>query len=52
MMASIWLDARDALASHDRSPVLHGGAIGIRDEGLLHSALARPQQLAADGDEV
>lgn len=51
-MAWIWLDARDALAIHDRSLVLHGGASGIRDEGLLHSALARPQQLAAYGDEV
>jgi len=48
----IWLDADDALAIHDRSLVLHGGGAGVRDEGLLQSALARPQQLAAYGEEV
>ncbi|TPJ09042.1 type II toxin-antitoxin system death-on-curing family toxin [Mesorhizobium sp. B2-7-3] len=29
---------------------LHGGASGIRDEGLLESALARPQQKEAYGE--
>jgi death-on-curing protein len=48
----MWLDVRDALAIHDRSLVLHGGAGGVRDEGLLQSALARPQQLAAYGEDV
>jgi death-on-curing protein len=28
---------------------MHGGAPGVRDEGLLESALARPQQLFAYG---
>lgn len=28
----------------------HGGRPGIRDEALLESALARPQQIAAYGD--
>jgi death-on-curing protein len=28
---------------------MHGGALGVRDEGLLESALARPQQLFAYG---
>lgn len=37
-----WL-AKDALVLlHDRSLALHGGRPGIRDEGLLDSALARP----------
>jgi death-on-curing protein len=40
----IWIDQRDALALHDRLIALHGGAGGLRDEGLLISALARPQQ--------
>jgi death-on-curing protein len=40
----IWIDERDALALHDRLLALHGGAAGVRDEGLLKSALARPQQ--------
>jgi death on curing protein len=39
-----WIDERDALALHDRLLALHGGAAGIRDDGLLKSALARPQQ--------
>jgi death-on-curing protein len=29
---------------HDRLLALHGGAPGLRDETLLHSALARPRQ--------
>ena len=48
----IWIDARDARAVHDRSLVLHGGAAGLRDAGLLESALARPQQLEAYGETV
>jgi death-on-curing protein len=39
-----WIDERDALALHDRLLALHGGAAGLRDDGLLKSALARPQQ--------
>jgi death on curing protein len=37
-----WLDARDALAIHDRQIAEHGGITGIRDPNLLDSALARP----------
>ena len=40
----IWIDERDALILHDRLLALHGGAPGLRDEALLKSALARPQQ--------
>ena len=43
-MDPIWIDERDALAIHDRLLALHGGAPGLRDAGLLGSALARPQQ--------
>ena len=32
------------LAIHDRSLALHGGASGVRDQGQLESALARPRQ--------
>lgn len=35
---------------HDRSLLLHGGSAGVRDVGLLDSALARPQQLDAYGE--
>ena len=44
MKEPVWIDERDALALHDRLLALHGGAVGLRDDGLLNSALARPQQ--------
>ncbi len=49
-MQWVWLDERDARTIHERLLALHGGAEGVRDAGLLASALARPQQLAAYGD--
>ena len=50
MTDPIWIDARDALTLHDRLLALHGGAAGVRDDGLLQSALARAQQLYAYAD--
>lgn len=45
-----WL-RRDALAAiHAEQLAEHGGAAGVRDEGLLLSALARPENLAAYGE--
>lgn len=38
----IWLDADIALAIHDRQLAEHGGPSGVRDHGLLESALAKP----------
>jgi death-on-curing protein len=38
------MEMRDVLAIHDRLLALHGGASGLRDQGLLESALARPRQ--------
>jgi death-on-curing protein len=46
----IWIDERDVLAIHDRLLALEGGQSGVRDQGLLESALARPRQLQASGD--
>ncbi len=51
MTSWVWLDERDARTIHERLLALHGGAEGVRDAGLLESALARPQQLAAYGDK-
>ena len=45
-----WVDRRVALALHAEQIRAWGGGQGIRDEGLLESALARPQNLAAYGD--
>lgn len=46
----VWLQKSTVLALHDRQIAEHGGSSGLRDEGLLESALARPQQLYAHGD--
>jgi len=40
-----WVDKRALLLLHDESLAEHGGAPGVRDEGLLDSALARPLNL-------
>lgn len=39
---TVWLSRQIVLAVHDEQLREHGGASGIRDEGLLESALARP----------
>ena len=46
----IWISQRLALAIHDRQLAEHGGGAGVRDQSLLDSALARPQQLFSYGD--
>jgi death-on-curing protein len=42
-----WLTMREVLAMHDLQLAHHGGASGIRDQGLLESAMARAQNIAA-----
>ncbi|MEL6528836.1 MAG: type II toxin-antitoxin system death-on-curing family toxin [Pseudomonadota bacterium] len=37
-----WLSLDLALAVHDRQLSEHGGPSGVRDQGMLESALARP----------
>jgi len=49
MSAWVWLDAEVLRAVHDEQLAEHGGAAGVRDEGLFESALARPENLAAYG---
>ncbi|MGH8371988.1 MAG: type II toxin-antitoxin system death-on-curing family toxin [Gammaproteobacteria bacterium] len=46
----VWLEKALVLAIHDRQLAEYGGSAGVRDETLLESALARPQQLHAYGD--
>ena len=46
----IWLLEEAVRAIHERQISEHGGSSGLRDEGLLQSALARPQHLLAYGD--
>ncbi|GAB3729828.1 type II toxin-antitoxin system death-on-curing family toxin [Luteimonas pelagia] len=45
-----WISRALALAIHERQLAEHGGGTGIRDDALLESALARPQQLYTYGD--
>lgn len=45
-----WIDKQALLLLHDESLAEHGGAAGMRDEGLLDSALARPLNLVAYGE--
>jgi death-on-curing protein len=42
MSEPTWIDDDLVFAVHDRQLVEHGGAEGLRDESLLHSALGRP----------
>lgn len=41
-----WLTPELVYAIHDRQLAEHGGGEGIRDRGLIESALARPRNLA------
>jgi len=45
-----WLLEETLTAIHHRQIAEHGGSEGLRDEGLLMSALARPQNLLAYGE--
>ena len=47
---TVWLSRQIILAAHDEQLREHGGASGIRDEGLLESALARPLNRAGYGE--
>ena len=45
-----WISKQALLILHDESLATHGGSSGMRDEGLLDSALARPLNLIAYAD--
>ena len=51
-MSIVWIRPETVLAIHRRQIAEHGGSEGLRDEGLLLSALARPQNLRAYGESV
>ncbi|MBU0750846.1 MAG: type II toxin-antitoxin system death-on-curing family toxin [Gammaproteobacteria bacterium] len=50
MSGWIWIERSVLLAVHDEQLAEHGGAVGLRDEGLFDSALGRPLNLAAYGE--
>lgn len=45
-----WIDKQALLLLHGESLAEHGGSVGMRDQGLLDSALARAPNLVAYGD--
>jgi death on curing protein len=47
MIEPIWIRLDAVLAMHEEALILHGGPSGVRDMGLLESALARPKNLFA-----
>src|SRR3990167_9537673 len=49
-MTWIWIPKATVFGAHAKSLAGFGGADGVRDEGLLESALARPENLAAYGE--
>jgi death-on-curing protein len=46
-MEPVWVQQRVVIAAHEESLAEHGGPSGIRDIGMLESALARPKNLFA-----
>ena len=51
-MEIIWVSLDAVLAIHKRQIAEHGGSDGVRDDGLLLSALARPQNLQAYSEDA
>ena len=50
MTEPLWIDLEVVLAIHDEQLAEHGGQAGVRDRGLLESALARPRNQFEDGE--
>jgi death-on-curing protein len=51
MSDPIWIRQDAALTMHEEALMLHGGLEGVRDLGLLESALARPKNLFAYSEQ-
>ena len=49
-VAPVWLKKSLVEAMHDSQLAEHGGGSGLRDAGLLESALARPENRQGYGD--
>lgn len=48
MSEPVWLTRQIIVAIHDEQLAIHGGASGLRDEGMLESALDRPKNRWAE----
>ena len=47
MKEPAWITREECLAIHEMMLAQHGGLAGVRDEGLLESALSKPKNLFA-----
>ncbi len=45
MTEPIWMEMIDAVIIHDMELAAHGGSSGMRDAGMLDSALGRPRNI-------
>jgi death-on-curing protein len=45
MKGPVWIIREECLAIHEMMLAQHGGLAGVRDEGMLESALLKPQNL-------
>lgn len=52
MTEPVWIRQDVVLAMHEEVLLLHGGPEGVRDMGLLESALARPKNIFAYSEET
>jgi death-on-curing protein len=52
MIEPVWIRQDVVLAMHDEALKEHGGPEGVRDPGLLESALARPRNIFAYAEEI
>ncbi|HQU92963.1 MAG TPA: type II toxin-antitoxin system death-on-curing family toxin [Pyrinomonadaceae bacterium] len=52
MNEPVWIILESVYSIHTAQIAEHGGSDGIRDEGLLLSALARPQNVFAYNDDA
>ena len=50
MTEPVWVDLEVVLAIHDEQLAEHGGQVGVRDRGLLESAMGRPMNQFAYGE--
>jgi death-on-curing protein len=50
MREPTWIDLQVVLAIHDAQVAEHGGDAGVRDHGLMESAMARAQNLFVHGE--
>ncbi|MEL7490656.1 MAG: type II toxin-antitoxin system death-on-curing family toxin [Pseudomonadota bacterium] len=49
-MSCRWIPKASVVGAHDKSLAAYGGGEGLRDDSMLESAPARPENLAAYGD--